>query len=170
MRPFRVLRLLTIPAVIVPLVLSGLIASGPAWARGINAKKPVACRTVTGTVSSWELQSCSNPAITGGFSTSITPAFPTTAQIGFDITITWNPDDAAKAGGPSGTTTVKVSVSKLTKNKCAAGKTEWEVSGAVLSNTVKPAVKGKIKIFVCESTSGALTNRLKKGNLRPAKL
>jgi len=125
---------------------------------------------VTGTVSSWQLASCGPPAITGGYSTLITPAFPTTAQIAFQATITWNPNDAAKAGGPAGTTTIKVAALKTAKNKCATGSTEWELAGAVASNTVSPAVKGKVKIFACVSTSGALTNKLKKGNLRPAKL
>ncbi len=171
MRPFRSVRLLAIPALVVPLLLSAVVVSGPAFAKNPNAKQPVMCRTVTGTVSSWQLLSCNAAPITGSQSNSITPAFPTTAQINYEATIAWNNGRyGGRGGNPAGTTTIKASASATPKNKCALGSTEWELAGTILSNTVVPAVKGKVKIFACVSTSGALTNRFKKGNLKPAKL
>jgi hypothetical protein len=164
--------LLAVPALAVPLLLCAVVASGPAYAKNANSNQTVNCRSVGGTLSSWTLGGCSAPPITGNTSTAITPAFPTRAQIDFEATITWNNARlGGRAGGSDGTTTIKVSVFAVTRNKCPTANTEWELAGTILGNTpAKPAVKGKVKIFACVSNSGALTNRLKKGNLRPAKL
>lgn len=171
MRPFRSARVLVIPALVVPLVLGTLAVSGPAFAKSPTAKSVVACRTVGGTVSNWTLSSCSAPAITGDNSTSITPAFPTTAQLTYQATITWNNGrNGARGGSTPGTTTIKVSASNPTKNKCATGSTEWELVGTISASTGSPTAKGKVKIFACVSNAGVVTNKLKKGNLRAAKL
>jgi len=168
MRPFRSVRLLAIPAVIVPLMLSAVVVSGPAFARGVSGKKTVACRTLSGTAGgSWALLGCNQTVITGFSSLAITPSFPTAATPDFVATITWN--QGAHRGPTNGTTTITVSVFKP-KNKCASGSTEWELNGAVTSNTVSPAVKGKVKMFACVTASHVVSNTLRKGNLKAAKL
>jgi len=162
MRPFRAVRLLVIPAVVVPVVLSTVVVSGAAWAKG---DKAVICRSVSGTASSWQLMGCNNPAITGGSSTAVTAFSPTMTA----ATITWAP--GAKRGGPPDTSTISMSVFATTKNKCSVGSVEYEMLGKVAGNSFSPALKvnHKVKIFVCESISGSLTNTIK-GRLRTAKL
>lgn len=165
MRPFRSVQMLTIPALAVPLLLSSVVLDGPAMAKG---NKTVNCRTVTGTVAGWGLEGCTQPAITGGNSTGIDQPFPTTAGP-YTATITWNPLGEAHRGGPPGTTTISVNVSQVRKNKCASGSAEWQLVGSILSNTVSPAVKGKVKVVACVSSSAMVSNTLSNGKLRPAK-
>jgi hypothetical protein len=140
---------------VLPLVLSTVVLSGTAWAKGAKA---VSCKTLSGTAGgSWSLNGCNQPAITGGNTTGITPNFPTTAGFG-TIVITWNPVGEAHRGGPAGTTTFSYSASQLTghKNKCR-GSSEWQLLGTVKSNTVSPAVRGKLKVFACVSSFGVLS-------------
>ncbi len=159
MRPFRCARLLVIPALVLPVVLSSVALSGTAWAKGA---KTVVCRQLSGTAgsTSWSLDDCTQPAITGGNSTAMSTPFPTAA--GFhSVTVTWNPVGEAHRGGPAGTTTFHYSASQLMghKNKCGTSSTEWELVGTVTANTVSPKVKGKLKVFACVSRSGALMQK-----------
>jgi hypothetical protein len=158
MRPFRSARLLMIPALVLPIVLSTVALSGTAWAKGA---KTVACKQLTGTAGgTWALSDCTQPAITGGNSTAVSKPFPTTA--GFSsVVVTWNPVGEAHRGGPAGTTTFSYSASQLVghKNKCGTSSTEWSLVGSVTANTVSPKVKGKLKVFACVSRSGALRQK-----------
>ena len=169
MRPFRSLRLLTIPALAVPLLLSTFVAGGSAWARG--GSKAVVCKTVMGTVSDWALEGCTQPLITSTGSQEphgIDMPFPTSAGP-YSATITWNTLDNPHRGGPPGTTTINVNVSAPHKDKCAAGSSEWQLIGSISAGTTTPAVKGKVKIVACVSSSNAVTNSLGNGRAKPAR-
>ncbi len=158
MRPFRSARLLVIPALVFPVVLSTVALSGTAWAKGA---KTVVCRELSGTAgSTWALSDCTQPAITGGNSTATSTPFPTHSGF-FSVVVTWNPVGEAHRGGPAGTTTFHYSATQLVghKNKCGASSTEWSLAGTVFSNTVSPKVKGKLKVFACVSRSGALSQK-----------
>jgi len=63
-------------------------------------------------------------------------------------------------------------VSKLALNQCATGSVEWELLGSIGTQTVSPGVKGKVRIYVCQTAGGMLSNRnpTKKGKIRPEKL
>ncbi len=154
MRPSRSVRLIVIPALVVPLALSTVVLSGTAWAAKVKAK-PVNCRTLMGTAGgSWGFEGCTQPAITGGNTTGISIPFPT--SVGFyTAVITWNPAGQAHRGPHAGTTTVSFAVTQRTghHNKCGTGKTEWKLAGTIKSNTVSPQVKGKLKIFACVTIS-----------------
>jgi hypothetical protein len=159
MRRFRSARLLVIPALVLPVVLSTVALPGTAWAKGA---KTVTCRELTGTAGTtlWYFEDCTQPAITGGDSTMMSTPFPTAAGR-YSVKVTWNPVGEAHRGGPAGTTTFGYSASQLVghKNKCGTSSTEWELVGTVTANTVSPKVKGKLKAFVCVSRSHALTQK-----------
>lgn len=158
MRTFRSARFLVLPAVVIPLVLSTVVLSGTAWAKGAKA---VACRSLNGTAGgSWSFNGCNQPAITGGNTTGMSKPFPTAPVSSGSLTITWNPVGEAHRGPTPGTTTVSYSATQLTghKDKCR-GSAEWELLGRVTSNTVSPAVRGKLKIFACVTPSGVLSQR-----------
>ena len=165
MRPFTTARLLMVPALAVALALTASVVSGPAWA-GTNGKKPVTCLTLIGNATSWNLMNCTPGQITGGFSTSISKPFPRVAGI-YSATITWNAAATEGARGSSTkTTNISGSASEAPKNKCAPGAVEWELLGTLGTQTVTPAVKGKVKIYACVTSGGALNNPAKKSKKR----
>ncbi len=120
------------------------------------------CLTLTGTATSWNLLNCSPNYITGGFSTSINKPFPRVAGI-YSATITWEAEAGRVGGrGNPGKSNIQGTVSKALVNKCATGSVEWELLGTLGTQTVTPAAKGKVKIYVCVTSGGMLNNTSKK--------
>jgi hypothetical protein len=156
-----------VPALAVPLALSTLVLNGTAWAKG--GSKAVVCKTVMATVTNWALEGCTQLFITSTQSQSIDTPFPT-ASGSYTATITWSTLDQPHRGGPAGTTTIAVNVSAPRKNKCAFGSTEWQLAGFIAGGTTTPAIKGKVKIVACVSSTGMVTNALANGHGKPAKL
>jgi hypothetical protein len=160
MRSFRAARLLVLPALALPLLLSAVLLPGTAWAK--SATKPVKCPSVTGTYgSTWYLMGCSQPGKQGGylvigtgndpFSTPFLPsAGPVTA------TVTWG--ELPNPSLPHLKSTVHITTTQLSKkkDKCGTG-TEYLVTGSVVSNSKPVGIKlGKLKMFVCNN-GGALS-------------
>ena len=158
MRPFRSARLLVIPALVLPVVLSTVALSGTAWAR---APRPLSADSCQGRREVPGLSATApSPPSPAGDSTATSTPFPTHAGF-FSVVVTWNPVGEAHRGGPAGTTTFHYSATQLVghKNKCGTSSTEWSLAGTVLSNTVSPKVKGKLKVFACVSKSGTLSQK-----------
>lgn len=151
MRPFRLVRLLVVPALALPLVLSTVVLPGTAWAKG---SKTVKCVMLNGTYGgSWSLSGCSPVTITGSAGSGGRPQ-ATVAQ-NFPVspaTITWG-TPANRHAAPL-KTTITYAVSELTghRDKCGAGSREFIVAGTVTGNSATPGVRigGKIKILVCD--------------------
>ncbi len=150
MRSFRSVRLLVIPALVLPLVLSTVVVSGSAWAKG---SKPVKCTRLSGTYGgSWTLGDCSPFTVIGSGNPAgtISTAFPRSPAV-----ITWGTPVNRHASPLQ--STISFVVSQLTghKNKCGPGALEYELVGSIMHNSASPGVKGKVKLFVCD-TGGVL--------------
>ncbi len=168
MRSFRAARLLVLPTLVLPLMLSAILLPGTAWAK--SGVKPVKCRSVTGTYSgTWYLMGCYQTGKQGGYEVIGTgndaismPFSPSSAPV--TATVTWGPlPDPAL---PHLISTIRFTTTQLAqkKDKCGSGMTEFEVSGSVVSSNKTPGIKlGRLKIFVC-NTGGALSAH-KKFNL-----
>jgi len=162
MRRFRSVRLLVISALTVPLVLSAVVVPGSAWAKP-NGSRTVKCLSLSGTYGgSWSIDLCGPAAATPIIGTvggppqgAIATPFTSTAT---SAVIDWK----ASQDYPSGlVTTISFSVSAQLghKNKCGSSSQEWEVSGAAQpTNSAVPGVKGKTKMYVCESAGGVLSD------------
>jgi hypothetical protein len=161
MRPFRLVRLLVVPALALPLVLSTIVLPGTAWAKG---SKTVKCVILNGTYGgSWSLSGCSPVAIAGAAGSGNGPQ-ATVAQ-NFPVspaTITWGTPANRRAAPLK--TTITFGVSELTghRDKCGAGSKEFNVTGTVTGNSATPGVRigGKVKIFVCDK-AGVLSSHKK---------
>jgi hypothetical protein len=149
-----------IPALAVPLLLSTVVIPGSASAKP-NGSRTVKCLSLDGTYGgSWSLDLCGPGASTpiigaggGGPQGTIATAFPDSPA-----TIDWG----RSVDHPSGlVTTITFSVSQQMghKNRCGATSSEWELSGAAQpTNSAIPGVKGKTKMYVCESAGGVLSD------------
>ena len=153
MPPFRSARLLLVSTVLVPLVILPLVWPNAAYARG---GRKSSCTGVFGTTTTWNLEGCGPPTSTGGSqSLSITPSFPTTVGAG-SATITWQ-------GLPNpriiGQTTFDFNATSP-RNRCGTGSSEWVLTGKVTGNSFTPGVLvgSKVKIIVCVSSGGTVTN------------
>ena len=161
MRPIRLARPALVAVLAGSFVVGGVaLTSGTAYAAKIRSK-PITCRTLSGTYGgSWNVLGCTQPAITGGASTSTTPVF--TAGM-TSATVTWLP--GARRGGSPDTTTVSLTIVTTKKNKCGTSAVEYEMLGKVTANSANfnPAVKvnSRVKGFLCENkNSGALNNQI----------
>jgi hypothetical protein len=161
MRPFRLVRLLVVPALALPLVLSTIVLPGTAWAKG---SKTVKCVHLNGTYgSSWSLTGCSPVTIAGSVGSGNRPQatvaqnFPTSPA-----TITWGTPANRRALPLQ--TTIQFTVAELTghKDKCGTGSREFLVSGSVTGNSESVGVRigSKVKIFVCDK-AGVLSSHKK---------
>jgi len=166
MRPCRSMRLLVFPAVAVPLLLSTLVASGPAWAK-VSKGKSGFCKTLGSTGGMWFLGSCTQPEATGNGSVSITPQpFPTSVGR-FTSVITWG--HLSTRTNANAQTTVAFTESKAPKNRCATGSTEWQLIGTITNNTGVIGVKGRVKILACVTSSGTVSNTFKGNKVKQVK-
>jgi hypothetical protein len=150
MRSFRSVRLLVIPALVLPLLLSTVVVSGSAWAKG---SKPVKCTRMSGTYGgSWTLSDCSPFTVIGSGNPAgtIATAFPRSPAV-----ITWGTPVNRHASPLQ--STISFMVSQLTghKNKCGRTALEYELVGSITHNSTSPGVKGRVKLFVCD-TGGVL--------------
>jgi hypothetical protein len=165
MRSFRAARLLVLPGLVLPLVLSAVLLPGTAWAK--SATKPVKCQSVIGTYGgTWWLKGCTQQGKQGGLqvigigndaiSTNFAPSSGPTAG-----TVMWG--ELPNPSLPHLTSNISLTTTQLPskKDKCGPGTIEFEVSGSVVSNSYAPGIKlGKLKMFVCDS-GGALSARKK---------
>jgi hypothetical protein len=143
-----------VPALAAPLIfLTVLLPPGSAWAK--NSNLTIQCVAINGndggTVT---LQGCSHPEITGDQGTidlGSSQAFPQSPT-----TITWA--QGANRQIPPLVTTIRFRRVEWTmrKNRCGAGSDEFRMTGNIIGNSASPGVKGRVKIFECD-TGGVLT-------------
>jgi len=164
MRPFRSARLL-IPVLVIPVVLATVVLPTQAWAHG-PSKVSVKCYTLTGTwgVGNWTL-TCNQEQVTGSMGT-VAANFPSSTA-----TVIWG-NGPNRLIPPDQTTFSMATSQRMGRfDKCPSGSSEFVVSGGVISNTQTPAVKGKVKAFVCVNGGGALSLlKAKNGFSKPFKI
>jgi hypothetical protein len=155
MRRHRATRLLLIPALAAPLMFFTLLdPTGSAWAKK-NSNLTIQCVGINGNDGgTLTLQGCSHPEITGDqgtISLGSSQGFPQSPT-----TITWSP--GADRSIPPLVTTIRFRRVEWTvrKNRCGAGSDEFRMTGTVIGNSASPGVKGRVKIFECD-TGGVLT-------------
>lgn len=154
MRRHRATRLLLIPALAAPLMFFiELAPAGSAWAK--NSNVTITCVGMNGMDGgTLTLQGCSHPEITGDQGTvslGNSLAFPQSPT-----TITWAP--GANRSIPPLVTTIRYRRVEWTvrKNRCGAGSDEFRMTGVITGNSASPGIKGRVKIFECD-TDGVLT-------------
>jgi hypothetical protein len=108
---------------------------------------------------------CNQEVVTGTFG-NIAADFPSSIS-----TVIWGVGPNPMIP-PDQTTFSMTSSQKLGHfDKCPSGSSEYLVSGGVISNTETPAVKGKVKGFVCVNGSGVLSLlKAKNGFSKPFKI
>ena len=151
MRSFRSVRLLVIPALVVPLVLSTVVVSGSAWAKG---SKPVKCTRMSGTYGgSWTLSDCSPFTVIGSGNPAgtIATAFPRSPAV-----ITWGTPVNRHASPLQSTISfVVVAADRAQEQVRGNGSGVRARRGPSRTTPSAPGVKGKVKLFVCD-TGGVL--------------
>jgi hypothetical protein len=164
MRRFRSARLLVIPGIVVPLVVSSVVLAEPAWAKHISSK-PATCAAISGTVGgTWDLNLCSPTSIVGNAQNpnpnqgTVSQDFPTSPA-----TIQWSPTGSRHSSGVQTTISFTVTARTGHHDRCGAGNSEVELKGSIVSNSPSgvAGLKGKVKMFVCEGPLGALSAQKK---------
>ncbi len=142
MRHLRVVRVLTVLALVAPASATVWTMSGPASATAV-----ISCSVEKGTGLNAALSGCNDPANTGGKGSAVSKVIKGTSG---SSTIKWN---------KTGTTTVAWNYTIVKPNKCAAGFTEIRETGKVTGGTgaaVKSITKGQSSIgTVCENAKGS---------------
>ncbi len=130
----RVTKALLVPAMVIPISVGTLAFATTASASAPAKSFPVKCTSASGSLGGTGMISgCSDTANTGG-----SGSFPTTGAQ--PVVFTW-------ATGK--TTTATTSDSVVSPDACAAGDTEYKISGTVTADTtgsipVGSGVKGKV--------------------------
>ncbi len=140
MKSSRLVRLLAVPALVVPVVAGSLAFSPSAFAA------PAVCTALSGNASGSPaptLTGCNDPANTGGTGSFTGLTSPTL--------VTW-------ATGGTDTITFKFKLLTGRKNKCPAGDSEAQLTGKISGHSgLGSSVSGKVKAFVCVDGSGNLS-------------